>query len=210
MKKVFTIIAVIALIAVYAVFAMASSSSGSKTPSGTVSPSTETSVKPQETTSSTQATVTQTESDQTEDKTPIPEPTPEPTPNTSNDQLRINVGEKLTTKDIEITFASAGDYNETNQFLQPDAGYKYIYLYFECSNPGTSDKTISEFSFDCYADNNACKMYYSGDNALSGTMSPGRGTNGYVYFSVPVNAQSIEVEYEVNFWTNEKAIFVVK
>ena len=38
----------------------------------------------------------------------------------------------------------------------------------------------------------------------------GRKATGSVYFEVPQNANSIDVEYETNYWSGNKAIFVVK
>lgn len=43
-----------------------------------------------------------------------------------------------------------------------------------------------------------------------GTLSSGRKTEGYIYFTVPTNAEEIEIEYETSFWTDKKAIFVVE
>ncbi len=54
-------------------------------------------------------------------------------------------------------------------------------------------------------------MQYTGDDILSfGSLSSGRKISGYVYYEVPVNATSIEVEYETSFWTNKKAYFIVQ
>ena len=62
----------------------------------------------------------------------------------------------------------------------------------------------------CYADDVAAEQYYYADDQLSATISSGRKTNGYVYFEVPKDAQNIEVEYETDFWSGNKAIFVVQ
>ena len=34
--------------------------------------------------------------------------------------------------------------------------------------------------------------------------------SGYMYFEVPKDAEKIEVEYETDYWTSNKAIFVVE
>ena len=75
----------------------------------------------------------------------------------------------------------------------------------------TSDKddsSISFYSFECYADGYAVDAYYGGEEDLSATLSAGRFTEGYIYFEVPVDAQDIEVEYDTNFFTDEKIKFV--
>ena len=75
----------------------------------------------------------------------------------------------------------------------------------------TSDKDDSSilfYSFECYADGYAVDAYYGGEEDLSATLSAGRSTEGYIYFEVPVDAQDIEVEYDTNFFTDEKIKFV--
>ena len=54
------------------------------------------------------------------------------------------------------------------------------------------------------------EAYYGADEELSATLSAGRTTSGKVYFEVPKDAESIEFEYEMDFWDSKKAIFVVK
>lgn len=48
------------------------------------------------------------------------------------------------------------------------------------------------------------------DDSLSATLSTGRSGNCNVYFEVPEDAEKIEIEYEVNFWSGKKAIFLVE
>ena len=42
------------------------------------------------------------------------------------------------------------------------------------------------------------------------TLSAGREAEGAVYFEVPTDAESIELEYDINFWQSDKIIFVGK
>lgn len=119
------------------------------------------------------------------------------------------VGDTLQDGNTKIVFMSSGDYVEENQFLQPVEGNKYIYLQFAFENTSkNSDISVSYFSFSCYADGYATEMYYGGDEALSATLSAGRGTTGYIYFEVPQDAQEIEVEYETNVFTEKKIKFI--
>lgn len=127
-----------------------------------------------------------------------------------NKSTVVRVGEKLTTGGLEITFVSVSDYESENMFLKPKAGKKYIRLFLEYKNVGESDHYVSEFDFKCYADDVACQTPLVSDEALSGEISAGRTTKGYVYFEVPENAEHIEVEYDLGWLTNEKAIFLVK
>lgn len=129
---------------------------------------------------------------------------------TDDGKLRIYPGEILNDGDFQIEFVSAEDFTGYDDWATPADGNKIIKLNLKCQNNGTSDKIISYFDFDCYADNETADAYYHGDDNLSATVSPGRAASGAVYFEVPADAASIEVEYEINVWTDEKAIFVVK
>ena len=92
----------------------------------------------------------------------------------------------------------------------PKSGNKIVCLSFSVENVGSTDRHISYFDFECYADDAAAEAYYVVDDGLSATISAGRKASGNVYFEVPKDAQSIEVEYETDFWSGNKAIFVVK
>ncbi len=124
--------------------------------------------------------------------------------------LTANVGDTLNAGDLKITY-TACDVNFTgyNEYLAPADGNKYIRLTFDVENVGDVDHFVSSWDFDCYADDVAVEAYYGEDDDLSATLSPGRKASGSVCFEVPEGAQSIEVEYETDFWSGNKAIFVV-
>lgn len=136
---------------------------------------------------------------------PQPEETPEPTPA----QTVFHVGDILQDGDTEIVYAASGVYHEDNEYMQPDEGKMYIFLKLALINHSeTQSSSVTNFSFECYADGYACDQYFGGEQDLSATLSPGRSTVGYVYFTVPADAQDIQIEYETNFWTEEKLTFV--
>jgi RNA polymerase subunit RPABC4/transcription elongation factor Spt4 len=123
-------------------------------------------------------------------------------------QTVYKVGDILHDGNMDIVYISSGDYDESNQYLQPSDGNKYIYLNFAFINTSdSSDTSISFYSFECYADGYSCDAYYGGDDSLSATLSAGRSTTGSVYFEVPVDAEEIEVEYETNYFTQDKITF---
>lgn len=124
-------------------------------------------------------------------------------------KTEYSVGDTLQDGNLQIVYMSSGDYIEENQFSQPKDGYKYIYLQFAFIN--TSDKSdahISSFNFSAYADGYAADMYFGGGDTLSATLSAGRSTSGYVYFTVPVDTSEIDVEYETNLFTEKKIHFI--
>ena len=118
-------------------------------------------------------------------------------------------GDSIYDGKLKITYVSAEEWNGYDQYFGPKDGNKIIRLKFDFVNEGDTDTYIN--SFDCYADNKATESYYSGDESLPllEMLSAGRTTSGYIYFEVPENAENIEVEYEVNAWSDKKAIFDV-
>lgn len=124
----------------------------------------------------------------------------------------MEVGETLTTNTLKITYKSSAD-DKGAQYFPAASGNKIIKLTFEIENISSSDRLVSASDFKCYADDTAMSDYYSfsfNDYLSTTTLSAGRKATGSVYFEVPQNANSIDVEYETNYWSGNKAIFVVK
>lgn len=120
-------------------------------------------------------------------------------------------GDVIDASGLKITYVKAEKHEEDNQFLQPDDGYMYIKLYLSVENTASSDRYISSFEFDCYADGKKQESYFTSEEALEGgNLSSGRKDEGYIYFSVPKDAKDIEVEYETSFWTDKKAVLKVE
>lgn len=124
----------------------------------------------------------------------------------------FRIGDIVEAKDCKISFLSAGEYDTGNEFLQPKDGYAYYQMEFEFENIGDSDLALSSMlGWNCYADDYKVDQTWIGnENGLDGSVSPGKKAKGSVYFEVPKDAESIELEYETNFWTEDKIIFVVK
>ncbi len=117
------------------------------------------------------------------------------------------VGDIIENGSLRISYLKAAEYESDNAFLQPKEGNKYIYIELEVENISDSDKAISFYSFECYADGAHCEGYYGMDDALSATLSAGRKAKGTIAFEVPKNANTIEIEFEDNIWTSSKIIF---
>lgn len=124
----------------------------------------------------------------------------------------FSVGEVVETSDFRISFLSAEEYVSDNQFIQPKEGYAYYKMEFEFENISDSDKSVSSMiGWNCYADSyKADQTWIGDDNGLDASLSAGKKTKGAVFFEIPKDAQSVELEYETNFWTEDKLIFVVK
>lgn len=128
----------------------------------------------------------------------------------ADEPVKVKVGETLTTNTLKITYKSSAD-DKGAEYFPAASGNKIIKLTFEIENISSTDQMVSVYDFKCYSDDVASSAYYYGDNGLSTTtLSSGRKATGNVYFEVPQNANSIDVEYETNYWSGNKAIFVVK
>ena len=128
--------------------------------------------------------------------------------NASVSESAYHVGDIIETKNMRITYLKSAEYKSDNQFLQPKDGMKYVYIELEVENMSGADRTISYFSFQCYADGASCDGYYGMDDALSATLSVGRKAKGTIAFEVPIDAKVVEFEYEDNVWTESKIIFL--
>lgn len=120
----------------------------------------------------------------------------------------FHVGDIVETDDFKISYISAEDYFTDNEFMQPKDGYKYVKAVFEFENRGDSDHYVSSSDFCCYADGYDMEQSYFDELDLdASSLSPGRKTQGAVFFQVPIDAQEIVFEYESDFWTEDKINF---
>lgn len=124
----------------------------------------------------------------------------------------FHVGDVVETDNLRITFVSAEQYQEENEFLPPKDGYEYWRFEFNFENISDTDQAVSSMmDWECYADNQKVDQTWLGDESgLDATLSSGRTTQGSVYFEIPVDAESIELEYSISFWNSDKIIFVGK
>lgn len=122
-----------------------------------------------------------------------------------------HVGDAIEANGLKINIVSIEKWESSNQYIQPEDGYQYFRVFISAENTSSADRYLSSFEFTCYADGKKEDEYVMGDEILDGgELSSGRKTEGYLYFSVPVDAQQIEIEYETSFWTDRKAIIKVE
>lgn len=121
------------------------------------------------------------------------------------------VGDIVATEDFKISYISADVYEEDNEFLQPKEGYVYYRMEFEFENVSDTDQTVSSMlNWNCYADGYAMDQSWVGDDTLDATLSAGKKVKGALYYEIPEESAEITLEYDVNYFSNEKIIFVVK
>lgn len=145
---------------------------------------------------------------QDESTAPEAEAASRPEEETPEVQTVFHPGDVLETDDLTVAYLECGDF-ETEDYFPPDEGTKVVCLTFEFENISSGDTLVSYYDFTCYADGYSCDSYIW-EKSLSADLSSGRKVTGSVYFQVPEDAQEIEVEYETNFWTEEKVLFIVE
>ena len=124
---------------------------------------------------------------------------------------KFKVGETVKTDDMEIKYLSVKDYKSDNEFMQPKKGYKYIKAEFEFVNKSKEDDlSVSTLSFSCNADDYEVETVYMDDNELDADLSPGKKAKGPIFFEVPKDAKSIEIQYESDWWDSIKFTFIAK
>lgn len=128
----------------------------------------------------------------------------------------VYVGESFECNGLKVTVNSADldftDYDDTYGWYTPNSGDKYIMASFTFENNSDSDKYVSLYDFDCYADNATCEQTYGLDDNdfINTNLSRGRNVSFKVYFEVPKDAESIELEYETDLWSDERVVIVLQ
>lgn len=136
----------------------------------------------------------------------------QPVENESTGENELTVGSSFEKNGLKITVndANLGYQGYDNEFGLYDlpAGMRYIMVSFTFENGGSSDASVSLYDFNCYADDTSCEQAYlpDGNDFTLTSLSPGRNLSFQAYYKVPDNATTIELEYETDFWTGEKAV----
>lgn len=143
--------------------------------------------------------------------------------NTSSDESSgdtksgvVELGDSFETGGLKIDFTKCElDFKVSDdkyELYKPAEGKKYISVSFKFENTGDDDKYVSVSDFDCYADNETCeqKIISKVSDFINTNLSKGRTVSFDVIYEVPKDAKEIELEYEADFWTDEKVIIKVQ
>lgn len=140
-------------------------------------------------------------------------PTEAPTPTPASE---ITVGSTFERDGLQITVNNADtnfqNYEDEYGYYTPSSGMKYVMASFTFTNTSKTDKYVSIYDFDCYADNQTCEQKYGLDNSdfINTNLSAGRTVSFNTYYEVPINANSIELEYTLNVWTDKKMKIILQ
>ena len=116
-------------------------------------------------------------------------------------QTEFAKGDVVETKSLKVSFLDCGEFTDYSEYSEPAKGNKIIYATFEFENISDDNEYISTGDFSCYADD-------FDQESLDATLSKGRKTKGKIFFEVPKDAKEIKIEYDINFLTSDKIIFV--
>lgn len=133
--------------------------------------------------------------------------------NNSNNVL--SSGETFDNNGLKVTITGVdGDFsNYEDEYGVHDLedGMKYIKISFTYENTGKEDKYVSIYDYECYADGTLCEQYfYFEEDFINANISSGRNVSFDTWYIVPKNANSIELEYTKNIWTDERVVIKVK
>ena len=133
----------------------------------------------------------------------------EPVEDVQPSQGNYKVGDTIDASGLKVTISAVETWNGYDEYMGPKDGCKIIRIKVEAKNESDSDKLINSYDFSCYVNNQPAEEYiWSNDDGLTfGDISSGREAQGYIYYQVPEDADSAEIEYETNYWTDKKAVF---
>lgn len=115
-----------------------------------------------------------------------------------------NEGMKITVKSAEKWTYPDGEYYDAYD------GYMYVRVLVMIENSNSEEKYGGSWDFDCYSGDIECHEEYYGENML-GTyeeIPSGQKIEGYIYYQVPENAKELQLDYETDLFTEEKAVFL--
>lgn len=115
---------------------------------------------------------------------------------------------QVTVLDVDLNYT---DYEDIYGLYALENGMKYIKIGFQYENQGNDDAYVSIYDYTCYADENLCEQsYYFGGDFINTNLGAGRKVSFEVFFIIPENAQSIELECKPNMFKEEKVILILK
>lgn len=125
----------------------------------------------------------------------------------------IKAGSSVSNDEVKISYKSCNaDFKKYSSYADIKSGYKIVQAVFDFENISETD--ISLNGFECYADGVKCESFYSVDDYSDPwfeSISVGRKLlDATVYYEVPADAEVIELEYEADFWSEEKYIFIIE
>lgn len=128
------------------------------------------------------------------------------------DDETVTVGDTIDDNGVLVTLIDCNDYVSDNEFITPADGKKYVKLDFEIKNTSDDTQNISSYiSFSAYADDYSINQSYVTDSAgsLDGEVAAGKNMSGSIFYEIPIDTKTLQVDYISNFWTDRRTSFVI-
>lgn len=127
------------------------------------------------------------------------------------EDITCKVGESATINDIKVTLKSVdNDFDDYYDYASIEDGYKVIKADFEFENLKDYTTYVYDSDFRCYADQFLCDDFiYVEDSYFSEAIDSGRKAAASVYYEVPEDADTIEIEFQPSTWYTSKVIFTI-
>lgn len=125
--------------------------------------------------------------------------------------ITCKVGETFDANGMHITYLGVETWLPEGETEHPDDACCFIRLKIAAENKASENREIYADEFTCYADNvKAFFEYFKGEKLPEGIVAPGERVEGYLYYTVPTEASTIEVKYTSYLtWRNNFAILPV-
>lgn len=130
----------------------------------------------------------------------------------NTDNKAYTIGDTIDDNGLLITLVSCDEYVSENEFITPEEGNKYIKINFEIQNNSEKTENISSYvSFSAYADDYSIEQTYvdSSEKTLDGEVASGKKMNGSIFYEIPNDTKTLQVDYISNFWTDRRTTFVI-
>ena len=135
----------------------------------------------------------------------------------AEEKSEYGVGETATINDVDITLVGAVE-SAGDDFFTPAEGNKFEILEFEIANNSDEEVAVSSIMcFEAYCDDYSIDVSYDGELApeaegkstLDGTVAAEKKMNGIISYEVPADFERLEVDVNLDVWSDEAAKFVV-
>ena len=141
----------------------------------------------------------------------------ETTESKEEEKSEYGVGETATVNNVDITLAGAVE-SMGDEYFGPADGNKFEILEFEIANNSDEEVAVSSIMcFEAYCDDYSIDVSYDGELApeaedkstLDGTVAAGKKMNGIIAYEVPTDFERLEVDVNLDVWSDEAVKFVI-
>lgn len=115
-----------------------------------------------------------------------------------NGKTSFKVGESFQNKYLKVTVTDVNtNWKGYDSYGKPGEGKKIVRVAINAENIGEESEDISSLYFKLYADDVVVNQYIWADDGteFGGTISSGKKTAGALYYEVPSNAKTLQLEY---------------